>query len=238
MMRERIAILTGGAIASFGAFGIARGDHRVWAYLVVTGLLVTSTIVVDRRVHFSPPALAVLCMAMVLHLSGGLLPGPDEAILYDQWLVPGILKYDQLVHFVNCAALALACFVVIRRWLRPGIALAGPAFAAAAMACGLGAVNEVFEYLASLLFHDLDVGGYDNTGWDLVFNLAGALTMATWLALSSSGPAQVHDVADRERVPGPIGQLDDEMAGIVDVDRGADDVLVGELDPHRSSDRR
>ncbi|MEY2570293.1 MAG: hypothetical protein QOE63_643 [Acidimicrobiaceae bacterium] len=236
MTRERITILTGGAIASFAAFGIARGDHRVWAYLVVTSVLVTATIVVDRRVRFSAPVLGVLCSAMVLHLSGGLLPGPNEAILYDQWLVPGVLKYDQLVHFINCAALALACFVVLRRWLRPGIAPAGPAFAAAAMACGLGAVNEVFEYLASLLFHDLDVGGYDNTGWDLVFNLAGALTMATWLALS--GRPQVHDVADRERAPRAVGLLDDEVARIVDVDRDASDLLVGELDAHRSPDGR
>jgi hypothetical protein len=173
---------------------------------------------------------------MLLHLSGGLLPGPDEAILYDQWLVPGVLKYDQLVHFVNCAALALACFVVLRRWLRPGIALVGPAFAAAAMACGLGAVNEVFEYLASLLFHDLDVGGYDNTGWDLVFNLAGALTMATWLALS--GRPQVHDVADRERAAGAVGQLDDQVTDLVDVDRRAHDLAVSQLDAHRTPDRR
>ena len=236
MTRERIAILTGGAVVAFSAFALVRGDHRVWAYLVVTSVLVTTTIVVDRRVRFSPPVLGVLCGAIVLHLSGGLLPGPGEAILYDQWLVPGVLKYDQLVHFANCAALALACFVVVRRWLRPGVGVAGPAFAAAAMACGLGAVNEVFEYLASLLFHDLDVGGYDNTGWDLVFNLAGALTMATWLALSTA--SQVDDVADRERATGAVGQLDDEMADLVDVDRRARDVAIAELDAHGPSERR
>lgn len=43
------------------------------------------------------------------HLCGGLLPSPTGAVtLYETWLAPGLLKYDQAVHF---AASAIATFV-------------------------------------------------------------------------------------------------------------------------------
>lgn len=236
MTRERTATITAGVIGGFAAYGIARADHRVWAYLFVTALLVTSAVIVDRRVRFTAPVLGFLAAALVLHLCGGLLPGPSEPILYDQWLVPSVVKFDQLVHFVNCAALTLACAQIVGRWVQPDLPPAGPAFAAAMMACGFGALNEAFEFISSLLVHDLDVGGYDNTGWDLVFNLAGAMTVATWLWLS--GGAEVHDVADGEGSSLAVERLDDEVAALVDVDCRADDVVGSEVDPHPPAERR
>jgi len=41
-------------------------------------------------------------------------------------------------------------------------------------ALGLGALNEVVEFLATLAHHGAHVGGYRNTGWDLVCNVIGA----------------------------------------------------------------
>jgi hypothetical protein len=44
----------------------------------------------------------------------------------------------------------------------------------AAGGLGFGALNEVVEFVATLLVPETNVGGYRNTGWDLVANLAGA----------------------------------------------------------------
>ncbi len=41
-------------------------------------------------------------------------------------------------------------------------------------ALGLGALNEVVEFLTTLAHHGAHVGGYWNTRWDLVCNLIGA----------------------------------------------------------------
>ncbi len=48
---------------------------------------------------------------------------------------------------------------------------------------GLGALNEVIEFAATLLIPETNVWGYRNTGWDLVANLVGATVAATiiWL---------------------------------------------------------
>ena len=43
---------------------------------------------------------------------------------------------------------------------------------------GLGALNETIEFLTTTAHAGAHVGGYENTGWDLVSNVAGALMAA------------------------------------------------------------
>ena len=44
---------------------------------------------------------------------------------------------------------------------------------------GLGSLNELIEFAATLTVPETNVGGYINTGWDLVANFVGALTAVT-----------------------------------------------------------
>jgi hypothetical protein len=59
----------------------------------------------------------------------------------------------------------------------------------AAAGLGFGALNEVVEFAATLLIPDTNVGGYRNTGWDLVANLFGATVAATIIWLHGRTPA-------------------------------------------------
>jgi hypothetical protein len=43
---------------------------------------------------------------------------------------------------------------------------------------GFGALNEVIEFAATLTMPHTNVGGYVNTGWDLVSNLVGCALAA------------------------------------------------------------
>jgi hypothetical protein len=45
----------------------------------------------------------------------------------------------------------------------------------ACMGMGLGAANEVVEFVITLIVPDTNVGGFVNTGWDLVSNMTGAV---------------------------------------------------------------
>ena len=47
---------------------------------------------------------------------------------------------------------------------------------------GRGALNEVVEFAASHLLSATNVGGYENTGRDLVANLCGSLTAGVLLS--------------------------------------------------------
>ena len=44
----------------------------------------------------------------------------------------------------------------------------------------LGALNELVEFLISQNVPGTKIGGYENTGWDLVANLVGTLLTALW----------------------------------------------------------
>jgi hypothetical protein len=52
----------------------------------------------------------------------------------------------------------------------------------ALMGMGVGALNEVVEFMASHAFA-ANVGGYQNTGWDLVANLVGCSIAAAGLVV-------------------------------------------------------
>ena len=179
-------VLTGLSVAA-----VVTGDRRVWAYvtvcLVVTALVATA----HAAARFSTGLLGSLLVLGLLHLAGGLVPSPT-GVLYDQWLLDGVLRYDQAVHAFGSVCATWASWQLAGAYLDLGRT---PARAQALIAClgglGKGAVNEVVEFLVG----GAHVGGYENTGWDLVFDLAGCVAMAAYLALSR---------ADRRTAPSGI----------------------------------
>ena len=194
------ASFTASSTLLFAAFAAARGDRRVVAYVLVVAVLAGVIAAVHRRRPLTDGVLWALSICGVLHMAGGLLPSPAHGVpvFYETWLVPGVLKYDQLTHFVVTAVVTVACWQVVARWLDSARAgRVAHAVIAGAMGVAFGALNEVFEFLAALRFTDALVGGLDNVGWDLVFNLFGAGCACLWLVLVRQ--------PDRRRTPPPCG---------------------------------
>lgn len=182
--------------------GLARGDRRAVAYVLVWVLLAALVHAAHRRWPLSPLALAGLVGAGVLHLSGGLLPSPDPGapILYETWLVPGTLKFDQAAHFAISGVVAAVLFELLGHLVDPR--QAGPAVRAtlALLATwGLGAANELFEFLSAARFPDAYVGDLTNAGWDLAFNTAGSVAAAVACALLASAPRQPNSAQSTSR---------------------------------------
>lgn len=59
----------------------------------------------------------------------------------------------------------------------------GKALMAGLMGMGLGALNEVVEFASIYAVPEQQVGGLENMGWDLIFNLMGCVLMGLWLWL-------------------------------------------------------
>lgn len=173
---------------------LVQGDQRVWAYLVVCLILTAVVAAVDRTVGFSDGVLWAMLGVGALHLACGLLPDPDgRGVLYDAWLVPGALRVDQAVHALGSAAGTWASWQLLGTWLdlsRTPARIQGVLAALAGL--GKGAVNEALEFLAALQGGGIFVGGFENTGWDLVFDIAGCAACAVLLTVSG---------ADRRPVP-------------------------------------
>ena len=171
-------------VAAFVGTGALRGNGRVWPYLTVVLILMAIVATVDRAVGFSPTALWLLVLTGALHLAGGLLPGPNGIdILYGTWLVPGLLRFDQLVHAIGSAAATVTAWELLGTWLGAETPVRTQAWLAGLAGLGKGAVNEVIEFVAAARA-PLYVGGFENTGWDLVFDVIGVTAAAIFLVAS------------------------------------------------------
>lgn len=193
ILASRVGRFTVGYLVLFAAWAVAAGERRFVAYFLVVSLLGLALRRAHRTARFSPLLCAALAGCGLLHMCGGLLPSPADGppILYETWLVPEVLKFDQLVHYLTSAVLAVAMWQMVARWIDP--ARCGPwaqALLAVLASLGFGALNEAFEFLSALRFENF-VGGSANTGWDLVFNAFGALTTGVWLACSADRPPAV-----------------------------------------------
>ncbi len=183
--------------AAIGAWALSNGEFVF--YIVVMAVLIVTLVVVHRRVGLSIGVLVGLSFWGLLHMAGGLVPIPeawhsglDESVLYNLWFIPHKLKYDQVVHAWGFGITTWLCwqgFCAAARNQqseprRPLLPTSGLLILCAAAGMGFGALNEVIEFIATLLLPKTNVGGYENTSWDLVFNLIGATIAALIIAIT------------------------------------------------------
>ena len=171
-------------------------------YTVAVVAFIVLIAFMDGRVEFSQLALWCLALWGALHLAGGQMPIPHEvtepgksSVLYNMRLLPWLPKYDQLVHAFGFGASVIAAYEAMsahfKTKLQLGWAMGSALFL---IGLGLGAVNEIIEFAAVLIVPETNVGGYRNTGWDLVSNAVGAFVggfdpeVATKVILARKSP--------------------------------------------------
>ena len=187
------------SIAVAGAFRTGNGEFLF--YIGVMFVLIAAVVGVHLRIHFTSGVLWALSVWGLLHMAGGLLPLPeswpihgDIRVLYSLWIVPGRLKYDHLVHAYGFGVMTWVCWQCLRAAIagqtnRPREeirATTGLVVCCAMAAGGFGALNEVVEFAATLLVPETNVGGYENTGWDLVSNFVGAAIAAAYIRFGNA----------------------------------------------------
>jgi uncharacterized membrane protein YjdF len=145
-------------------------------YLIVMIIMGVLTLLIHRRVQFPLILLWALSLWGLLHMMGGMyvLQRTDD-VLYNYWIIPGFLRYDQLTHAYGFGIATWACWICLKA-IHPDLKpTTGPLSLVLFAGLGLGAFNEIVEFFATLLFPKTNVGDYTNVGWDLVSNLIGGL---------------------------------------------------------------
>lgn len=175
--------------ATFAAFHfVSIGNDEFLGYIVVIVLLIILGGCV--LAHHCVPAwlLWLLSSVGLLHMLGAAVSiGGD--ILYNYVPFPienptglTFIKFDQIVHtYGSGVAAVLAYFFLKDR----GFHWFSLFLFSVLVAMGVGAINEIIEFVAKLTVPDSDVGGYYNTAVDLTVNFLGsllgaALTVVFW----------------------------------------------------------
>lgn len=172
------------------AGAMVQGNKEFVFYIVVMLVLIGVMTLIHRSAKLTGSLLWALSIWGLLHMAGGLLPLPqgwlfngEHAVLYSWWIIPQRLKYDQIVHAYGFGVTTCVCWHCLKTSLQRafGIQLKptfGMLVICAAAGAGFGALNEVVEFIAVMTIPNTNVGGYENTGWDLVANLCGASVAA------------------------------------------------------------
>ena len=178
---------------------LASGNSEFIFYIVVMAVLIGVMSLVHARVRLTSALLWAFSIWGFMHMAGGLWALPtgwpyhgDKAVLYSLWLIPERLKYDQIVHAYGFGITTWLCWHIVSQSLRqpdggPVRPTLGILTLCAAAGIGFGALNEVIEFIAVLTIPNTNVGGYENTGWDLVANLVGATVAAVVIRIRSAG---------------------------------------------------
>jgi hypothetical protein len=178
---ERTAIgVVGSAVTVFGLYGWLTGSPNTVPYLFTVGALGA---VVARLRRAALPAWLVSALAVlaVAHLAGGLVRVGDD-VLYNASLHGALLRYD---HFVHSSGVFVGTVMIWTVLVVPALPVPKRSSAVVVLAVlgglGLGALNETIEFLSTTAHGASHVGGYTNTGWDLVSNVAGAVAAGLYL---------------------------------------------------------
>lgn len=178
-----LAAFTIGYLAVFAVVGVLIHSSVAIPYVVLISVLIVAVCRLERRFALGPGVLWALSVWGLAHLCGGVIRLDGGRVLYNAVLGVEAIHYDRLVHAFGFGTATRVCGIVLLRWLgrRDGFG-AGPTVFVVLAGLGVGAVNEIVEFFATLILPDTNVGGYTNTGWDLVFDLLGAIAAAVWLA--------------------------------------------------------
>jgi putative membrane protein len=178
-----ILVVNGAALLAFAILFASRKNYEFLLYIGVIIFFLAVILATDRRVEYPTPVLWGLTAWAVLHMSGGGLYIRGTK-LYEIILIPisksySIFRYDQFVHIVGFGVATLVMHHLLEPLLRKDIDRKTALSIVIVMAgLGVGALNEIIEFLATVLVPETGVGGYTNTALDLVADFVGALGAA------------------------------------------------------------
>jgi hypothetical protein len=182
-VRDEAPVIVAGAVylIAFTGYGVITGARLTIAYAVIVIVLGVVLSFVHLRVGFSRPVLWAFAAWGFLHMAGGLIEFPSGEVLYNiDWGVP-VVRYDRLIHAFGFGTSSVACAQAMRGRMGVTNFRGAAAFIVWLAGMGVGALNEMVEFWMSQVT-TTNVGGFVNTGWDLVANTLGTAIAAFWVS--------------------------------------------------------
>ena len=183
-------------IVGFGARFVLALNYE---FIIYVGVIIFFLCVIGislNKVEYSLDCLWGLTIWAAMHLAGGGI-NVGEGRLYDVMLIKlsdayPIFRYDQLVHIFGFAASTLLMYCLLKRYLKPNVnGFVALSIVIVMAGLGVGAFNEIVEFLVSTLIPESGVGGYLNTFLDLVADLIGAVIAIIYIKIFYFGQKKI-----------------------------------------------
>jgi len=159
---------------------LSRRNYEFLIYIGIIILFLILIILTNAKVNYSNTTLWGLTSWALLHMAGGGI-FINGTRLYEIILIPlsevyQIFKYDQFVHIIGFCVATLVMYELLKPLLKKNINKFTALSIVIVMAgLGVGALNEIVEFTATVIIPETGVGGYINTSLDLVADLIGSL---------------------------------------------------------------
>ena len=169
---------------------LGRKNYEFVGYIVVVTLILILILSTNKKVNYPNFVLWGLTLWGLMHMCGrGVLFNNGTLKLYAIILIPlsveyNMFRYDQLVHIVGFAVSTLIMYAIIKSHINfktKGKVALGIVIIMAGL--GVGAVNEIIEFTATVFVPETGVGGYVNNSLDLVADLIGAILAWIYIVL-------------------------------------------------------
>ena len=167
-------------IFGFGSLFLSRANYEFLIYVGVIVFFLCFIGISLKKVNYTLGSLIGLTVWSALHLAGGGITIGDGR-LYDVMLIQlsetyPVFRYDQFVHIWGFGVSTLVAYSLLedalKKPVKKHIAL-GIVLVMAGL--GIGALNEILEFVVTIFVPQSGVGGYLNTSLDLCANLIGAV---------------------------------------------------------------
>ena len=165
-------------ILFFAWFYLNKGNLEFIIYVSIIIVLFGIIILTNEKVRYPNYVLWLLTGWALIHMAGGSVRVGDGR-LYDVILINisetyRVLKYDQFGHIFGFMTATFLAYELVKKFLKRSMSFSiGLIILMAGL--GLGALNEIIEFIVILIIPETGIGGYENSMLDLVSDLIGAI---------------------------------------------------------------
>ncbi|MDD5253502.1 MAG: DUF2238 domain-containing protein [Candidatus Nanoarchaeia archaeon] len=165
----------------FTIFFVLKGNYEFLYYTALMSFVILFFVIFYKKFNFPVLSMLGLTILLTLHILGGHI-NIGNTRLYDFWIIPGVLKYDNPVHFFGIFTVAFMINHIIKPHLKNNLKKSTWFFYIILMSLGVAGFYEILELVPSIwLGAKNQVGDYLNNALDLVFGLLGAMTAGLYI---------------------------------------------------------
>lgn len=186
-----ILLFTIAYVIGFGIYYLITKNYEFIWYVAILFFLIALVSFIHKKYRLTTGTLLGASIWGLIHMMGGSIY-INGTKLYNIIIfriasaeVAGteIFRYDQFAHFYCYIFVTLILFYVFRNYVKETTNWFTFSIILILASIGVGAINELAEFIPVLFLHYTGVGDYFNTLWDIVFNTIGALVGIIYLSV-------------------------------------------------------